>query len=95
MIIGVVKEARAAETRVAATPATVSALTKLGYQVLVESGAGVASSFHDAAYVDAGAEIGDPLTADVVLGVNAPSSRPAGRACEPGATLVGVCSSGS
>ena len=56
MIIGVVKEARTGETRVAATPTTVGALLKLGYDVVVETGAGAASSFADAAYVDAGAD---------------------------------------
>ena len=61
MIIGVVKEARTGETRVAATPATVAQLLKLGYDVVVEPGAGAASSFPDAAYVEAGATIGDPL----------------------------------
>ena len=79
MIIGVVKEARPGETRVAATPATVAQLLKLGYDVVVESGAGAASSFSDAAYVEAGASIGDALAADVVFGVNAPSTRPARR----------------
>ena len=59
MIIGVVKEARPGETRVAATPATVAQLLKLGYEVVVEPGAGAASSFPDEAYVEAGATIGD------------------------------------
>jgi H+-translocating NAD(P) transhydrogenase subunit alpha len=55
VIIGVVKEARRGETRVAATPATVEQLRKLGYEVVVESGAGLGSRFPDEAYVDAGA----------------------------------------
>ena len=54
MIIGVLKEARSGETRVAATPATVGKLVKLGYDVVVEPGAGAASSFPDEAYVEAG-----------------------------------------
>ncbi len=41
MIIGVLKESRPGETRVAATPATVAELVKLGYEVVVESGAGL------------------------------------------------------
>jgi NAD(P) transhydrogenase subunit alpha len=73
MIIGALKEARAGETRVAATPATVAQLLKLGYQVVVDADAGAASSFSDAAYEAAGASIGDACAADVVLGVNAPS----------------------
>ncbi len=73
MIIGIPRESHAGETRVAATPQTVGQLIKLGYSVVVESGAGDASSFSDAAYVEAGAEIGGAWAADVVLKVNAPS----------------------
>lgn len=89
MQIGVVKEALAGETRVAATPATVVALGKLGYDVVVEPGAGVASSFADTAYAEAGATIGDPLAADIVFGVNAPSRAQLDRV-RPGATVVAV-----
>ena len=74
MIIGVLKEARPGETRVSATPNTVAQLVKLGYEVVVESGAGELSSFPDAGYVEAGARIGDPLVADIVFSVNAPST---------------------
>ena len=73
MIIGIPRESHAGETRVAATPQTVGQLIKLGYSVAVESGAGDASSFSDAAYIEAGAEIGGAWAADVVLKVNAPS----------------------
>ncbi len=48
MIIGVLAEARPDETRVAATPATVVQLSKLGYEVVVDPGAGGASDFPDA-----------------------------------------------
>src|SRR5258707_1188668 len=54
MIIGIPRESHAGETRVAATPQTIGQLLKLGYSVVVESGAGDASSFSDAAYVGAG-----------------------------------------
>lgn len=91
MIIGVVKESRPGETRVAATPATVVQLLKLGYDVVVDAGAGVASSFPDEAYVEAGATVGDAVAADVVFGVNAPSSEQLGRMKE-GATLVSLLS---
>ena len=74
MIIGVLSEAQPGETRVSATPATVTALTKLGYDVVVDGGAGAKSSFADAAYVEAGATIGDARAADIVFGVNAPST---------------------
>lgn len=77
MLIGILKEAGANETRVAATPDTVAQLLKLGYAVAVEAGAGERSSFADAAYVEAGAELREPArllaSADVVLGVNAPT----------------------
>jgi NAD(P) transhydrogenase subunit alpha len=73
MIIGIPRESHAGETRVAATPQTVGQLIKLGYSVVVESGAGDASSFSDTAYVEAGAETGDAWAADVVLTVNAPA----------------------
>ena len=72
--IGVVAESQATETRVAGTPATVAQLIKLGYDVVVESGAGAKSSFPDDAYTEAGATIapGDQVWAsDIVLKVNA------------------------
>ncbi|MFE9925502.1 Re/Si-specific NAD(P)(+) transhydrogenase subunit alpha [Streptomyces sp. NPDC005774] len=71
--IGVVAESVSRETRVAATPATARQLLGLGYEVVVESGAGEASGFVDQAYVDAGAGIGEAWDADFVLKVNAPS----------------------
>jgi NAD(P) transhydrogenase subunit alpha len=89
VIIGVLKEARPGETRVSATPATVAQLVKLGYDVVVDAGAGDASSFPDEAYVEAGASVGDTATADIVFGVNAPSTEQLGRLKE-GATLIGL-----
>jgi H+-translocating NAD(P) transhydrogenase subunit alpha len=74
MRIGIPKEGQAGETRVAATPNTVEQLVKLGYEVVVESGAGDLSSFTDTAYEAAGAAIGDPFDADIVFSVNAPAS---------------------
>jgi len=73
--IGVPRETRPGETRVAATPKTVEQIRALGYAVFVESGAGVASSFDDAAYVRAGADVIDEAVwnADVLLKINAPS----------------------
>lgn len=59
MKIGVPKEIAAGETRVAATPNTVTQLKKLGFDVVVESGAGEKASFTDEAYRAAGAEIAD------------------------------------
>ncbi|MGW6420069.1 Re/Si-specific NAD(P)(+) transhydrogenase subunit alpha [Streptomyces sp. NPDC055055] len=74
MIVGVLKEARAGENRVAATPDTVGAIRRLGYGVVVDAGAGVAAGFTDDAFEEAGARIGEAVVADVVLGVNAPST---------------------
>jgi NAD(P) transhydrogenase subunit alpha len=89
MKIGVLKEARAGETRVAATPVSVTQLLKLGYEVVIEAGAGSASSFTDEAYKEAGAAIGDPFTAEIVFGVNAPSSDQLDR-LNKGATLISL-----
>ncbi|MCW3039455.1 MAG: pntAa [Solirubrobacterales bacterium] len=91
MVIGVLQEAEPGETRVAATPATVQQLLKLGYEVVVEAGAGDASSFSDAAYVEAGATIGAPLSADIVFGVNAPAKAQLD-GLKQGATLVSLLS---
>ncbi|MFE2358401.1 Re/Si-specific NAD(P)(+) transhydrogenase subunit alpha [Streptomyces parvulus] len=71
--VGVVAESIPGETRVAATPATVRPLLGLGYEVVVESGAGTASGFADDAYAEAGASVGEAWAADVVLKVNPPS----------------------
>ncbi|MDP2559906.1 Re/Si-specific NAD(P)(+) transhydrogenase subunit alpha [Psychrobium sp. 1_MG-2023] len=78
MFIGVPKENLLGETRVAATPQTVSQLKKLGFDVIIESGAGKAASFNDQAFIDAGATIGEDaaqvFASDVVLKVNAPTT---------------------
>jgi len=91
MQIGIPRESHAGETRVAATPQTVGQLLKLGYSVVVESGAGEASSFSDAAYVEAGATVGDPWATEIVLKVNAPSDDEI-NALADGATLVSLIS---
>lgn len=76
MRIGVTRETRPGETRVAATPATVKQLVALGYDVLVESGAGERADVTDAAYAEAGATIGtadEAWGSDVVFRVNGPT----------------------
>ncbi len=90
-VVGVVSESAAGETRVAATPETVSKLIGLGYEVVVESGAGAAASFTDAAYADAGATIGDGWGSPIVFKVNAPTSDEISRLAD-GATLVSLIS---
>jgi alanine dehydrogenase len=58
MRIGVPKEIKSQEYRVALTPAGARELAQLGHEVLVEAGAGVGSAFADEAYERAGASIG-------------------------------------
>ncbi len=79
MKIAIVRESRADERRVAATPDTVSRLiNKLGFEVSVEADAGHLAGFSDASFVEAGATIVPPgasaWDADVVLKVNPPSA---------------------
>ena len=67
----------AGEERVAASPDTVKRLSAMGFQVVVEAGAGTASGILDADFEAAGARIGraaDAATADVILKVNRPTS---------------------
>lgn len=77
MRIAVLKERRAHETRVAASPETVAKYVGMGLDVVVESGAGAASSFTDNAFTHAGATIaGDAKSAvggaDLVLKIQRP-----------------------
>ncbi|WP_214466450.1 Re/Si-specific NAD(P)(+) transhydrogenase subunit alpha [Microbacterium flavescens] len=91
--IGIVAEAPG-ENRVAATPTTVPKLIALGYDVVVESSAGAASSFPDAAYTAAGATVVDGATAwgsPIILKVNAPSPAEIDRLAD-GATIVATLS---
>lgn len=92
MQIGVPVETAAGETRVAATPETVKKLVAQGHTLRVQSGAGVAASATDDAYVAAGAEITDAagaLGADLVLKVQAPGADELAH-MKSGATLVGM-----
>ena len=57
MIIGVAKEIKNNENRVALTPAGAEELHNAGHKVLVEAGAGIGSGFADEAYASVGAEI--------------------------------------
>lgn len=91
--IGIVAEL-GRETRVAATPATVKQLLGLGYEVVVEKGAGESASFRDEAYAEAGATIvgaDEAWGSDVVLRINPPTEDEIGRLAE-GATLIGSLS---
>ncbi|MTB72621.1 Re/Si-specific NAD(P)(+) transhydrogenase subunit alpha [Arsenicicoccus sp. MKL-02] len=92
MQIGVPLETLPGETRVAATPTSVAQLVRLGYEIVVESGAGAAASLPDAAYADAGATVVDRETAwaaDMIYKVNPPGEDELPLLRE-GATLVSL-----
>jgi H+-translocating NAD(P) transhydrogenase subunit alpha len=77
MKVAVIKERRAHERRVAASPDTVKRMVGMGLEVIIESGAGDGASFSDAAFAAAGAAIAaDPPSAlgdaDIVLKVQRP-----------------------
>ena len=84
MKIAIPKERRAHERRVAATPDAVKKYMALGYEVLVEAGAGLEAACTDQAYAAAGAQIiSDAATViregDVVLKVQRPMNDGEGR----------------
>ena len=92
MRIGVPRELYAGERRVATTPDVAAQLIKLGFDVVVESNAGVAANYSDAAYKDAGcsiAENADEIWADaeIVLKVRGPEAEEAER-LKSGQTLI-------
>ena len=96
--IGVPKEIAEGECRVAATPETVKKLQKLGFDVLIEKGAGENANFPDETYVQAGCQmIDDPAVlwaeANIVLEVRPPLTYPSlniheADLLEPGKTLI-------
>jgi NAD(P) transhydrogenase subunit alpha len=90
MRLAVLKERRAHDTRVAATPETVRKLTALGLTVAVETGAGLTSAISDAEFTAAGAEITPDAAAalagaQIVLAVQLPQDR---AAIAPGTLLI-------
>jgi NAD(P) transhydrogenase subunit alpha len=91
MRIGVPRETKPGESRVAATPKTVERILKLGYEICIEKDAGAAASFPDAAYEAAGAEVvgAEVWDADVVIKINPPSSDEVAR-LRRGQVLVGL-----
>jgi len=81
MRIGIPKEIAAGERRVAATPETAQKLQKLGFEVWVETDAGVAASFPDVAYKSVGCHVVHDVVelwsqSDIVLKVRAPLWHP-------------------
>ena len=92
MLIGIPMETTVGESRVAVTPETVKKLKAQGHTLRVQSGAGVAASVTDEAYVAAGAEITDAagaLGAEMVLKVRSPNADERAM-MKPGAVLVGM-----
>ena len=81
------RETTPGERRVALVPETVGRLAKAGNQIVVEAGAGTASSFPDRLYTDAGATIGDAWSADMVVKVARPTDEELARLRE-GAVLI-------
>lgn len=76
MILGVLTETKINERRVALSPEIVKLLVKKGFQVQVESGAGLGSNFADDDYKSAGAQVVSKVevfNSDVILKVNAPT----------------------
>ena len=77
MIIGVPKEIKEQEQRVALLPSAASQLTRRGHSVLVQKNAGIGSGYPDDDYVKAGAEIVDQAKevfarADMIVKVKEP-----------------------
>ncbi|MEP4030320.1 Re/Si-specific NAD(P)(+) transhydrogenase subunit alpha [Roseibium polysiphoniae] len=92
MYLGVPKEVFPGEARVALTPESAKQLQKLGYDCLVQSGAGVAAGFSDAAYRDAGVELVDTAEslwakADIIAKVRQPEDQELGYLAK-GKTLI-------
>ncbi len=90
MKIGIPKEHRNGETRVAATPESVKKLRAFGFEIVFESGAGEGSHFYDNSYRAAGAGISDRAAsfgADIVFKVDKPT-RDEIRLMKNGAALI-------
>lgn len=88
MRIAVARETQPGEARVALVPALVGALTKVGYEVAVQPGAGLGALFDDEAYDEAGALVEEALDqADVVISVQ-PLPEGVLRSLPPGTTTI-------
>ncbi|MBT5632751.1 MAG: Re/Si-specific NAD(P)(+) transhydrogenase subunit alpha, partial [Nitrospina sp.] len=81
MKIGIPKEVHAGEKRVATTPEVAKQIIKLGFEIVIESGAGAGAHFSDASYVEAGVtvvknakEVWDE--SDIILKVRGPELNP-------------------
>lgn len=93
MLLGILKESAAGETRVALLPENLKSLRAQGINITVESAAGVAAAASDAAYAQAGATVSADrgailATADILPVVNALPAADQAR-LKPGAVVVG------
>jgi len=88
MKLGVTRETAPGERRVALVPETTAKLAAAGFEIVVEPGAGQAASFLDSAYADAGAALGSPWEADLVVKVRKPSEDEVSR-LHDGQLLIG------
>jgi NAD(P) transhydrogenase subunit alpha len=86
--VGVPRESGDGERRVALVPKVVEKLRGRGVQIVVESGAGLGALIPDEVYTEAGATIGDPWSADVVVKVAPPTEAEIGK-LRSGSTLIG------
>jgi NAD(P) transhydrogenase subunit alpha len=86
--VGVPRETAAGERRVALVPDSVRRLTQTGMNLVVETGAGDGASYPDGDYREAGAAIGDPWAADVLVKVQKPNEHELGR-LRNGQVLIG------
>lgn len=92
MIIGIPKETRSDESRVAAVPESVKKLIAMGFSVAVEKGAGDAALIPDSAFETAGASIvstAKALGADLVFKVRPPSKDEIGK-MSAGSTVISL-----
>jgi len=94
MKLAILKERRAGEARVAATPETVKKLKGLGLDLAVETGAGAGARFSDADYTAAGGSIAPDAAAvlnnaDIVFKVRGPEANEI-VAMKPGAVYVSL-----
>jgi NAD(P) transhydrogenase subunit alpha len=99
MKVGVVHETFPGENRVALVPALLPQLAKAGLEVIVETAAGAAAGYPDAAYREKGAAVGDRaavFAADIVvqvraLGANLAAGTPDLGLLRPGQIVIGTC----
>lgn len=100
MKLAVIKELYPGERRVAITPGNVPQLIKLGYDVVVQSSAGVSAGFPDEAYLQKGASIETDFerlfSADIIAkvraaGADAQQGQVTGQHLRAGQILIGSC----